>query len=386
MDSININIAGDLFLGGRIESIAKENPESLFDSKIVDLFANAQLNIVNLESPLSNAGTEHVIIKNGPYLKASPDTIGVLDFLKINLVTLANNHIYDFSNKGLSDTLDLCASHNISTVGAGLTLSEASKIFLKKIDDITIGILNIAENEESVANESHGGANPMDLIANTRALHEAKKLADIVILIIHGGHELYQYPSPRMVDQYHYYAEEGASLIISHHSHCISGHEIYANVPIFYGLGNFIFDHITDFKPWYEGIFLNIKINKLKEISCEIFSYKQCKENFKVQLLEGSEKRKIENEIMSINKVIADSMVLEAKFAELVNNQKEYILSIFSTSYVFKYHNLRAAVRKFGLEWLFLRHDQLTSILNYSSSESLKDIAFKVIDNYIHTK
>jgi poly-gamma-glutamate capsule biosynthesis protein CapA/YwtB (metallophosphatase superfamily) len=156
MNSINIKITGDLFLGGRIESIAKENPESLFDSKIFNLIANAQLNIVNLESPLSNAGTEYLIIKNGPYLKASPDKIGVLDFLKINLVTHANNHNYDFSNKGLSDTLDLCASHNISTVGAGLTLSEASKIFLKKINGITIGILNIAENEESVAIESLG--------------------------------------------------------------------------------------------------------------------------------------------------------------------------------------------------------------------------------------
>jgi hypothetical protein len=226
----------------------------------------------------------------------------------------------------------------------------------------------------------------MDLISNTRALHEAKKLADIVILIIHGGHELYQYPSPRMVDQYHYYAEEGALIIISHHSNCISGHEIYANVPIFYGLGNFIFDHITDFKQWYAGILLNIKINKLKEISWEIHSYKQCKENFKVELLEGSEKRKIENEIMSFNKILTDSMILEKKFANLVNNQKEYILSIFSTSYVFKFHNLRAAIRKFGLEWLFLRHNQLKSILNYSSSELLKDITFKVINNYIHTK
>lgn len=386
MDYININVTGDIFLGGRIESLTKENAASVFDHGLVDLFVKSQLNIVNLEGCLTDAGNEHCIIKNGPHIKAAPHTIELLKVLKINLATLANNHIYDFGSKGLADTLNTCAAHNISTVGAGLSLGDASKIFIKKIGDIKIGVLNIAENEEGVANKSHGGANPMDVIANTRALHEAKKLADIVILIVHGGHELYHYPSPRMVDQYHYYAEEGASVIINHHSHCISGYEMCGKVPVFYGLGNFLFDHATDFEAWYEGIVLSLKINMNKDISWEIRPYKQCKNNVKVELLEGDEKIKIEKKIVSINSIIAEYGLLEKKFDAFVSSQKDYILSMYSTSFVFKFYYLRALIRKLGLERYFLRHEQLKSVLNYSNSESLRDIAIKVIDNYIHNK
>lgn len=386
MDSININIAGDLFLGRRVESPAENNPETLFDENIYNLFASSNFNIVNLESALTFADEKHKILKTGPNIKASPNTIGVLDLLKINLVTLANNHIYDYGEKGLSDTLDLCKKHNISTVGAGLTFGDASETFFKKIGNVMIGVVNITENEWSNANEFHGGANPMNIVANIRSLREAKKIADIVILIVHGGNEGFHYPSPRMVDQYHFYAEEGASIIIGHHSHCISGFEIYEKVPIFYGLGNFLFDAKTDFAGWFEGILLNIKINERKEISWKLYPYKQCKKCLKVEFPNDNEKLMIENKILAINEIIADPEKLKAKYTDLVKSQAKHILSIFSTSYILNYKYLRSAIRKLGLERFFIRRDQLKLILNSTRCESLKDVSLGVIENYLKTK
>jgi poly-gamma-glutamate capsule biosynthesis protein CapA/YwtB (metallophosphatase superfamily) len=386
MDAIKLNIAGDLFLGRRLESIAQKNPESLFDTKVLQLFSGSDFNVLNLESPLTNASDEHQILKTGPNLRASPGTIGVLDLLKINLVTLANNHIYDYGDKGLSDTLELCKKHNISTVGAELTLHEASKIFLKKIDQFTIGFVNIAENEWGNANDNHGGANPMNIIANTRSINEAKKLADVVILVIHGGHEYYHYPSPRMVEQYRFYAEQGASIIIGHHSHYISGYEIFEGVPIFYGLGNFLFDSTTDSKGWYRGILVSIGINMQKEITWKLHPFKQCHGNLKVELLEGEEKSEIENEISNINSIIADPEKLKEKFNGLVESQKKLVLSMFSTSYLLNQRYFRSAIRKLGLERFFLRKVQLKSILNYSRCEAHKDITFEVLLNYLETK
>jgi poly-gamma-glutamate synthesis protein (capsule biosynthesis protein) len=386
MDTININIAGDLYLGRGIESIARNNPKILFQDELLQLFSDSDFNVINLESPLTNAGVEHKILKDGPNLAASPETIGVLDLLKINLVTLANNHIYDYGDNGLIDTLELCARHNISTVGAGINLSDASTIFIKEINEIKICFLNFAENEESNADEIHGGANPMDIIANTRSLHEAKRRADIVIVIIHGGHELYQYPSPRIVNQYHYYAEEGASLIVAHHSHCISGYEIYKNIPIFYGLGNFLFDNNIDFEGWYSGILLNIQINSKMELAWKLHLYSQCKRILKVELLEGEEKLRTENKIISINRSILNPDELEKNFNILIDTHKNSILSIFSTSNIIKLYYVRAAIRKLGIEKWFIRPQQLITILNYSRCESLKDITFKVIDNYLKKK
>lgn len=383
MDNLKINIAGDMYLGGRLEPIAIGNPESLFDTNVLNIFSGSDFNVVNLESPLTNAGSEHKILKTGPGLKASPDTIGVLNLLRTNLVTLANNHIYDYGNKGLTDTLELCNTHNISTVGAGVTLSRASKIFIKEFEQLTIAFVNIAENEWSNADETHGGANPMNIIANTRSINEAKKLADIVILIIHGGHELYHFPSPRMVEQYRFYAEQGASVIVSHHSHYISGYEIYNGVPIFYGLGNFLFDDTTNSKGWYQGLLLSIEVNHKKEITWALHPYKQCSGILKVELLEGEERVNIENEISTINSIIADPEKLKEKFNALVKAQKNIVLSMFSTSYFLNHRYFRSAIRKSGIEHLFLRREQLKSILNYSRCEAHRDITFQVIGNYI---
>ncbi len=386
MDNISLNIAGDIFLGRRIESIANENPQFLFDDKILDLFRGSNLNIINLESPLTNAGDENKIVKTGPHLKASPGTIKALDLLNIHLVTLANNHIYDYGEKGLMDTLELCKQHNISAVGAEVTLTAASKIFYKKIENVTIGIVNIAENEWSNADQDHGGANPMNIIANTRSINEAKKSADVVIVVVHGGHEWYHYPSPRMVDQYRFYAEQGASLIVGHHSHYISGYEIFQGVPIFYGLGNFLFDSSTKLEGWYTGLLLNININDSEKLTWKLYPYHQCKDKLKVELLEKEEKLAVENELRNYNEIIKNPEKLKEKFNVLVEAQKNSILSTFSTSHFLKYKYLRSAVRKLGMERYFLRKEQLKSIMNYSRCEAHKDVTFEVILKYLEGK
>lgn len=387
MKSITLNVAGDLFLGRGIESIACEDPRSLFDAKVLDLFTKSDFNILNLESPLTTAGSNCKIEKTGPNLKASPETIGVLNVLNTNLVTLANNHIYDYGSPGLSDTLELCQNHSIDTVGAGLTLAGAKKIFHKEFGTFSIAVVNIAENEWCNANEKRGGANPMNFVANMRSIEEAKKLADVVMLIIHGGHELYNFPSPRMVENYRFFAEQGVSIIISHHSHFISGYEIYKNVPIFYGLGNFLFDSDLSSNEWSEGLLLSLQItdDTKKDITWNLLPFKQCRGNKRVELLEGDDKADIEKKIDHINSIINDKEKLKEKFDLLVNHKKKEVLSILSTSYFLKYKYLRSVIRKLGLESIFLRRQQLKSILNHTRCEAHRDITFSVLNNYLNS-
>jgi poly-gamma-glutamate synthesis protein (capsule biosynthesis protein) len=71
-------------------------------------------------------------------------------------------------------------------------------------------------------------------------IREAKANANIVILILHGGLEYCYYPTPRQVRQSRFYVDCGASAIIWHHSHYVSGHEVYRGAPIYYGIGNFV--------------------------------------------------------------------------------------------------------------------------------------------------
>ena len=71
----------------------------------------------------------------------------------------------------------------------------------------------------------------------------AKEDNDLVIVIVHGGREHYQLPTPKQRERFRFYADAGADFVVGHHTHCYSGYEIYKGKPIFYSLGNFIFDY-----------------------------------------------------------------------------------------------------------------------------------------------
>ena len=125
-------------------------------------------------------------------------------------------------------------------------------------DFITIAIINFCENEWSIAEEDSAGANPMDFIDNANQIREAKAVHDKVI--VHGGHEYYNLPSPRMQKQFRFYADQGADIVIGHHTHCISGNEVYNGVPIYYSLGNFLFTKNNTNEDWYTGLLLQVDI------------------------------------------------------------------------------------------------------------------------------
>ena len=95
-----------------------------------------------------------------------------------------------------------------------------------------IAILNFCENEWSIAEDDSPGANPMDIIDNTNHIREAKASHDKVIVIVHGGHEYYNLPSPRMQKQYRFYADQDADIVVGHNTHCISGSEMYKGVEL----------------------------------------------------------------------------------------------------------------------------------------------------------
>ena len=203
--------------------------------------SEADYNIINMEAPIvSGEGTP--ITKNGSNLKVNSCAIDALKWASFDCVTLANNHFYDYGEKGVKDTLIACRERCIDYVGAGLNLTEASQTLYKEIHGKTFAIINCCEHEYSIAAENSGGSNPINPIQQYYAINEAKKQADHVIVICHGGIEFFQYPTPRMVEWYRFFIDVGADAVINHHQHCYSGYEIYNGKPIFYGLGNFCFD------------------------------------------------------------------------------------------------------------------------------------------------
>lgn len=370
---MKILITGDLVVNQQYDT--KNN----IDKNIIDLFEQSDYNIVNLEAPITSSETK--IIKTGPNLKADKDsTLSVLKTLKIDAVTLANNHVLDYDEQGVSDTLQFCTDNKIATVGAGMNIKEASKTLYINSDEGKIAIINFAENEWSAATTDSAGFNPMNVIDNTYQIREARRQANYVIVIIHGGHEYYNLPSPRMQKQYRFYAEQGADIVVAHHTHCISGNEVYKGVPIYYSLANFLFTKNNPNEDWYNGLVLGIEI-KDRVINTKLYPVEQEKENFKLSLSASS--RTI-GRIKQFNSIITDSGELKEKWNEYVQKQSNSYFNYWSPLSMIKNRYIRAALKK--LNFNLINKKGLALYLNLMRCEAHKDLSLAVIKKSLSKK
>ena len=360
-------ISGDFFISRKFLN------KKLFSQKLIKLFNSSDLNIVNLESPIINDNKDFSrILKTGPNLSTNNKIIDHFNNLNIGLVTAANNHILDYGEDGLSHTINELKEKNIEFVGIGKNLDNAHKYVIKQFEKTKIAVVNFCENEWSIAGENSAGANPLNLIDNHNQIKSAKEDSDFVIVIIHGGHEYYNLPSPRMVKQYRFFAECGADLIVGHHTHCISGYEIHKNVPIFYGLGNMIFTKSNKNKSWYYGLSLILNINKEKNITWEICPIKQSNIDFKTDLLDGYAKERVINEFLNYSSIIQDEKKLKQNWTKFITKNQR-TLNILSPTNIFPSRKVRGVFNKLGMNNLLLNKNNIPEILNHIRCEAHRD-------------
>jgi poly-gamma-glutamate capsule biosynthesis protein CapA/YwtB (metallophosphatase superfamily) len=309
----SILITGDFCPVNRTSDQVSDGKFELLFNDFLPYIKNAGLAITNLECPLTEK--ESKIDKSGPLLKASVKSAEALSYSGFKLVTLANNHIMDYGFPGMTSTVNVCERNGIDYVGIGVNFTEARAAYYTKLGNYDVAILNIAENEFSTTHGNYPGSNPLDTIENYYDIVKAKAKAEYVIVIVHSGHEMYNLPSLRTKNTFHFYADAGASAIIAHHAHCYSGYEIYNGVPIFYGLGNFIFD-----KPamrnssWNFGFAVELLFEG--KVTFNIVPYEQNGSNVGVRLLEDTKTREFFNNIERLNSIIINDDLLDAEFEQ----------------------------------------------------------------------
>lgn len=378
-----ILIAGDLCPVGRIEQIVLEKDQrriaGIFES-VHSYVKRSDYVVGNLECPLTRKVVP--IEKTGPNLRASPETIVLLKNLGVSLVTLANNHIFDHGLTGLRDTVSVCHDNGIATVGAGETLADAQEPFVTTVSGLRVAFVNFAENEFSNANRSQGGANRLDIIDGTRQIQAARQQADAVIVIIHGGYERFHYPSPRMVKQYRFFAEQGVTAIIGHHPHCVSGYEVHQGVPIFYSLGNFLFDSTTSFPGWYEGYMLDLHITDPRRCQFSVIPYEQCRNGSTVQVLTGEKADQFERNLNMLSAVLGHPHQLEAIWDSFTMRRAHIYL--YSLSPVRK--RVKQVLWKCGLMRYLLPRRYLLTMLNMLRCESHRDVMLDTLSRWLSVR
>lgn len=375
-EEITITICGDFY------SDTDSPDENYFSEEILEIFNNSDLNIVNLECPIVKDKSRK-ILKSGPHLSGSPHTFYFLKQINTNLVTLATNHLMDYGVEGLTHTLKLCEENSIGYVGAGMSFEEASRPFFFKSGNLKISIINITENEWSVASGNKPGANPLNIIENVRQIKRAKEISDFVLVIIHGGHEQYNLPNPRMVSQYRFYAENGASAIIGHHPHCISGFEVYNGIPVFYSLGNFLFTWKSIREAWYTGLIIKFKIHKNGKTEWDIIPVQQARHTHKLNVPDAIKKQEILSEVIEYSRIISNEKLLLEKWECFVNEMFEEKIDLCSPVQVFGNRRIINALRKTGVTKILRRKNQYARILNNIRCESHHDLLKRVIEKYL---
>lgn len=350
--------------------------------QIKKLFSDSDLNIVNLESPVTESNNG--IHKTGPHLKGDKNAIEkTLDALKIDIAVLANNHMRDYGEKGIADTLDFLNKNKIRHTGAGMNLEEASKTLFIETKAGKIAIINFAENEWNSAKKNQAGTNPMDLITNAEQIAEAAKNADITLVIVHGGHENYELPSPETRKRYRFYAEQGADIVIAHHTHCISGFEIHKDIPIYYSLGNFLFPtKKQENEKWYQGLILQLEINK-GNIEHQSIPVILDKKNHFFELANDAEKENINNRIIELNKIISNDLKLEEAWEKFVDKRKKEVSKIWSPLFFIKNKYLQLIINKLNIR--FLNKKILSAQLSRIRCEAHREIAISTLEKY-HSK
>jgi len=373
-ENTKLLFCGDLVITDKLES------KDLLDVDLIKIFKEADFKFVNLEAPVTKSTTK--ILKTGPHLRSNKEsTLQVLQSLEVNVLTLANNHILDHDEKGVYDTLAFCKDFNFQNVGAGMNLKEASKTLYLDSKDGKIAVINFAENEWSNATAISAGANPMDLIKNAYQITEARSNANYVFVIVHGGHEYYNLPSPRMQSQYRFYADQGADMVIGHHTHCISGNEVYNGVPIYYSLGNFLFTGQKTFKDWYIGLVLKVDIIEGK-LSPQLHPVKQEEITGKLNLLQSEDTHIIFERIKYLNAIILNESNLNFEWDNFVNKRYNGYLNYWSPISFISNRYVRGFFRKLGLSGSSSKGMAIK--LNLLRCEAHSDLSKHVIKKYLN--
>ncbi len=310
-EEIKIVFTGDLCPHKRIEKLAMEKQYDQIFNDFIDVFQSNDLNVTDLECPLTELTSGRP--KTGPHQKAHPETIGLLKHINIGLAAMANNHMMDYGAEGAIQTIDLLKNSGINTIGIGDNAEKARKHYTLEAKGKRIAILNFADNEFLTAPGSSVQCNPIHPVHNYNDITKARQENDFVIVIVHGGNEFYHLPSPRIKELYRHFINIGADAIISHHTHAYSGYEIHNKKPIFYGLGNFIYDWADKINtPWNQGYVVRLDISE--KIDFEIIPLKQCNEQPGVFHLNEAKKQRFQQRMNELNSIIADDKLLETEF------------------------------------------------------------------------
>lgn len=314
-DVISLSFVGDVSLADNWYVMPEYDARGkgvlgILDSGIVDIMRKASVNVLNNEFAFTDRGSK---LDKAYTFKGSPSRVSIYKEMGVDLVLLANNHVYDYGEVGFLDTLDTLRKANIPYIGAGRDLEEASGAYYFIVNGYKIAFINATRAEKYIVtpgatDSSSGVFRCYDNSELIRRIKEEDKKSDIVVVLLHWGREDYHSLEKVQVTTSKEYIDAGADLIVGGHAHVLQGMEIYKDKLIAYNLGDFIFNDWTT-----ETGMLVVDIDKYKNFT---WRFVPCLESgVYTKMLFGNDKKDLIKKMnkWSINTVMDDDGYIRIK-------------------------------------------------------------------------
>lgn len=253
---------GDISLSRSVAATIQAKKDPLYPfHNIVGLLKSSDFNFANLESPFSK--TDAFTAKNTLVFNAPKANVAGLKEYNFAVLNLANNHAFDQGIDGITTTEKVLNDNGLMHMGTGTTLDEAWAPAIIEKNGIKIGFIGA-----SYSSVNDGGKTLNNYVARIEdsnnlqsAISNLQSHVDFIVVTMHAGTEYTPKANQSQIDFAHAAIDAGADLVIGAHPHWIQNKEIYKDKPIYYSLGNFIFD-----QDWSEetkkGLALKITLHK----------------------------------------------------------------------------------------------------------------------------
>jgi poly-gamma-glutamate synthesis protein (capsule biosynthesis protein) len=248
---VTLLAVGDINLGRKAGKIILDGDIDYAFSETKDIIAGADIAFANLESTISDQGG---VTRRGVWrFTAPPAAAESLKNAGFDIVSLANNHVWDFGEDALHETRDHLDRVGIKYAGTGADLDTAYAPAILEVNGLSIAffavttIFNYGEYPDHAAFDFLAWADVDRLKAE---IETVKNQVDIVVVSAHWDWEYKDYPHEDTVELAHAIADCGVDIILGHHPHVPQGIEIYGDTFIVYSLGNFAFHQTTKHSVW----------------------------------------------------------------------------------------------------------------------------------------
>ena len=307
---VTLSFVGDVSLADNWHIAPKYDErggiKGILGENILKIMTESDFRVANSEFTVSTRGTA----LNKLYtFRAKPGRLKIYFEMGVDLVSLANNHVYDYGEIAFLDMLEAFEKYEITHVGAGRNLAEAEKAYITEIGGYKFAFVAATRAEKNIVTagateNSPGVFRCYDSSEMIRVIKELKKdeSIDFIIPQIHFGRENSHNLEKEQVESAKAYIDAGADAVVGHHAHVLQGVEIYKDKPIIYNLGNFLFNQEV-----VDTAMFQFKITGSGEL--EYYMLPALQKDYKTELVDGSKKQQIIKDLnsWSVNAKIDDT-------------------------------------------------------------------------------